>query len=388
MKWIAIALVGFLVVARVNAASFDCAKASSTVEHFICDNTDLSALDQQLAESYKLALQDKENAENVRRAQRAWITARDKCPNVNCVRDAYRKRIDQLGPAQGTSALSATAEGSSGTAAKRYPPYPDIWELQSPLLQSDTNQVIDHLELSNGDMWFSYSRQETLKHNPANHNRPNLQKGITFFGRQAVDLNDTNSEMSLPDGSKVEPLSYGYSGLATLTDGTDISSFENEYKNGCYQGPGENSLIHDRQNGTHEKWLQQKVVFLVLEKPIRLLTGLTKGQQRPAACDTTEERIKTRVVSLAGAVIPLQDGGFLLEDVRYGIVVRFDSNLNTRSSLLNRRVFLMGSDAYERFFMAEVGRKENLDNEGYIKMQSVVDDLYVYLLKQSTRRSD
>lgn len=99
MKWVAIALVGFLAVTPVNAASFDCAKASTTVEHFICDNNDVSQLDQQLAERYKLALQGKENAEDVRRAQRAWITARDKCPNVNCMRSAYRTRIAQLAPA-------------------------------------------------------------------------------------------------------------------------------------------------------------------------------------------------------------------------------------------------------------------------------------------------
>lgn len=99
MKSVAMALVGFLVVTPANAASFDCAKARTTVEHFICDNDDVSRLDQQLADRYKLALQDKENAANVRRAQRAWITARDKCLNADCVRSAYRMRIAQLLPA-------------------------------------------------------------------------------------------------------------------------------------------------------------------------------------------------------------------------------------------------------------------------------------------------
>jgi uncharacterized protein len=45
------------------AASFDCAKASSATEKMICGDEAISKLDEQLASSYKLALESSSNKE-------------------------------------------------------------------------------------------------------------------------------------------------------------------------------------------------------------------------------------------------------------------------------------------------------------------------------------
>jgi uncharacterized protein len=44
-KWI---FIGWLVCLTAQAASFDCAKAQSKVEHLICDNPEISKLDEEL----------------------------------------------------------------------------------------------------------------------------------------------------------------------------------------------------------------------------------------------------------------------------------------------------------------------------------------------------
>ncbi|MFQ0830825.1 lysozyme inhibitor LprI family protein [Serratia fonticola] len=58
----------------VQAASFDCAKATSDVEHSICNNPDLSSLDGQLSENYQAAMASLpgDQADALRIEQRSW----------------------------------------------------------------------------------------------------------------------------------------------------------------------------------------------------------------------------------------------------------------------------------------------------------------------------
>lgn len=90
------------------APSFDCAKASGTVEELICADTDLAALDRVLAGRYSAALDvtrgldaGAEAAENGLRAeQRGWIKGRDECWKADdpraCVEAAYLMREGDL----------------------------------------------------------------------------------------------------------------------------------------------------------------------------------------------------------------------------------------------------------------------------------------------------
>ena len=76
----------------VNAASFDCSKAGTFIEHTICNDTKLSKLDEELAEAYKNAgkLADKKE-------QTAWLKSeRNACQTAQCLHSAYEKRVQQL----------------------------------------------------------------------------------------------------------------------------------------------------------------------------------------------------------------------------------------------------------------------------------------------------
>jgi Uncharacterized protein conserved in bacteria, putative lipoprotein len=55
---------GFLSVQAI-AASFDCAKANTKTEHLICDNPDISKLDEDLESAYKNALNTPTNSDAI-----------------------------------------------------------------------------------------------------------------------------------------------------------------------------------------------------------------------------------------------------------------------------------------------------------------------------------
>ncbi len=79
-----------------QAASFDCAKGSSKVEHIICGNAEISKLDEGLAVSYKAALQGQSDPEKLKQTQKQWLKNRNKCSDEYCVRRTYEARLAEL----------------------------------------------------------------------------------------------------------------------------------------------------------------------------------------------------------------------------------------------------------------------------------------------------
>jgi len=83
-------------VPRANATSFNCAKASSPIEHRICDDFELGILDGQLAAAYAGALDRSTHADQLVASQRTWLRTRDDCPGRACLVAAYEQRIARL----------------------------------------------------------------------------------------------------------------------------------------------------------------------------------------------------------------------------------------------------------------------------------------------------
>lgn len=86
-----------------EGASYDCSKVTSgSVEAMICDDTQLSALDQQMAEVYAAAQAKavNEHPASLKSEQRGWLKARDECwkqeDKNQCIADAYTQRIAEL----------------------------------------------------------------------------------------------------------------------------------------------------------------------------------------------------------------------------------------------------------------------------------------------------
>lgn len=102
------ACIGWLLPAVTTAASFACDKASSAVERSICDDAELSDLDDQLARYFAASREALKMANTCLVAdQRHWLrTRRNTCTDAPCLRSAYRARLAELDALQpGASAL-------------------------------------------------------------------------------------------------------------------------------------------------------------------------------------------------------------------------------------------------------------------------------------------
>lgn len=112
MAWI---VVGWLVLGGMaQAASFDCGKARTKVEKLICDNAEISKLDDELAERYKLALQDKSRTASIRKAQKQWIKGRNGCADVGCIKRTYEERLSSLDSKSASADIRAERKKAAG----------------------------------------------------------------------------------------------------------------------------------------------------------------------------------------------------------------------------------------------------------------------------------
>jgi uncharacterized protein len=82
-------------------SSFDCARAATNVEHMICGDAELRALDRGLALFYAAALRNPRHGRSVRE-QREWLATRNACATRACLRDEMMDRLWNLTLAVGS----------------------------------------------------------------------------------------------------------------------------------------------------------------------------------------------------------------------------------------------------------------------------------------------
>ena len=96
-----------------RAATFDCDKASTSVEKVICSDTRLTNLDDQLGRQYKDVLAASSNGGALKAEQKAWLSSRNQCKDSDCIMKAYDDRIRVL------NAMSAPAKSGDVTGTYR-----------------------------------------------------------------------------------------------------------------------------------------------------------------------------------------------------------------------------------------------------------------------------
>ena len=94
--WYLLGLLALILPAQ--GASFDCAKAASKVEKLICNNGELSKLDEDLSKTYQQALERNDDKQKATKEQRYWLKeVRNACQDMDCLKTAYQERINKLG---------------------------------------------------------------------------------------------------------------------------------------------------------------------------------------------------------------------------------------------------------------------------------------------------
>ena len=90
-------------VTAAGGPSFDCTNAWRDVERDICNDADLAALDRTMASHYFRALKvaDSARATLLQQSGAAFIRNRNRCPDPDCVAQAYRWRITEIADIMG-----------------------------------------------------------------------------------------------------------------------------------------------------------------------------------------------------------------------------------------------------------------------------------------------
>lgn len=103
---LALLLVGH--IERTQAASFECAKATTSMEKLICSNDDVSGLDEELGQVYKEALiKYVDKKDMMVRQQRNWIKwIRSQCANTSCLLTLYEARIGEIADGDNVASLN------------------------------------------------------------------------------------------------------------------------------------------------------------------------------------------------------------------------------------------------------------------------------------------
>ncbi len=86
-------------VCLADGPSFDCKKAKTCIEKFICGGKDLSRLDQKMSEAYTnlLAKLQGDNKVQVKQNQMRWIKARDeRCGEPDVLKDEAQKEVEKV----------------------------------------------------------------------------------------------------------------------------------------------------------------------------------------------------------------------------------------------------------------------------------------------------
>ncbi|WP_213938458.1 lysozyme inhibitor LprI family protein [Pseudomonas sp. dw_612] len=84
-----------LLLGTAQATSFDCAKASTPVEHAICESPQLSRLDEQINSLYVQALDRVADKTALRQEQRDWLKQRNTCTTTDCLVGVMSARVQE-----------------------------------------------------------------------------------------------------------------------------------------------------------------------------------------------------------------------------------------------------------------------------------------------------
>ena len=128
------------IASNAYAASFDCNKARSQVEHLICDTPTLSRQDEALAVTYKTAL---EADPATRQRQLTWLReTRDRCTDAQCLAAAYQAQIQVMGEAAPTTPTVQAIPPSNPAAVSLQVACPVDWSALADIDGPNLDRVI------------------------------------------------------------------------------------------------------------------------------------------------------------------------------------------------------------------------------------------------------
>jgi len=164
MKRILLIVVGSIALTSAQATSFDCAKATSSVEKLICGSAKLSELDDALDKAYKEGRTNssQDEAKRLVSGQRQWLKeSRNSCNDTACLEQAYLSRIKTIKSSSSNAALPLTKIDNLGSLAPVGHGYPEgIRQIDGDLVYAHYDNTGNGKNIVNFDFtsgrWFNW----------------------------------------------------------------------------------------------------------------------------------------------------------------------------------------------------------------------------------------
>ncbi|GBC62739.1 DUF1311 domain-containing protein [Desulfonema ishimotonii] len=97
MRMLLMLSICLMMTINANAASFDCRKATTLIEKYICSDKQLSDLDDLLLLAYKKAKSNSSNPKQLKSQQITWLkNVRNACQTPETLKQVYTDRINVL----------------------------------------------------------------------------------------------------------------------------------------------------------------------------------------------------------------------------------------------------------------------------------------------------
>src|SRR6266545_852895 len=237
--------------------------------------------------------------------------------------------------------FSSYVYAQTNVVAKKYPPYPNVWDWMSSAKESA--RVLGVELRSDGDILITYDG-----------------KGTTFFSRQ---ISPPTVSQKWVHGEATIHLKNGF--IIQRTGALGGRS------GGCYNRL---DAVITQKDGSGKDRARKKLLY-VYENPRRYVTK--------KECLDGPSFIN-RVDSVFADFIELEDRTLLFIDHEHGLIIRFDENFNTRSSLIGDRLFLIDEGEFFELLRGEnYGSREN----GNLNLQIQQDSLHKELLGMKGRNA-
>lgn len=211
--------------------------------------------------------------------------------------------------------------------AKKYPPYPEVWHRMVPEPRAERLSPT-FFRTGEGEYKIVYSRRVIQLNDGARLEH----SAIDFFSgavEKSREMSSLMGKVPLIQGA----VDFAFSSGQKIT----LKNFDRREPKRCPQSLNHYYLIEHPDGRTAQK----KSLLYILDKPRRM-------EVNERCVDASGEIFDERVNALGGLFVPLDDGGFLLTDDS-GFVLRFDANLQTKSDLLNRKLFWVDTALIEQY---------------------------------------
>jgi uncharacterized protein len=161
----------WLCSAQSDNPSFDCSKASNSVEKLACADEHLAKLDRKLSDLYKSIEKNPDQAAEHRASQQKWLRARDACSKSSevktCVQSSYEHRIAEIQIQSGSLQAPPVVHYNCPTADQSKPLTASFYNETDPpsaVLTYGSDQIIAMLQRSGSGARYGTADVEYWEH--------------------------------------------------------------------------------------------------------------------------------------------------------------------------------------------------------------------------------